>query len=142
MSERISDESLQSEQPNESDSGAQPPAPDAGDSAAGRRKTLILSTPSEGIEQYRSQAGEGNVAQLTGFQRLVKKQGPVVPKTILDPDIMRKVVDKLALEKEARLRDLEPQPFKPVKSIKQFKQASICKSSWDNMSGDGKVRYC
>ncbi len=131
----------------------QPGQPNKGDSASGAEAASKSAATSQqqSVKQGMDIAGSAPVSQAsssgqagTGFQRLLKKVGPVTVKTILDPDAMRKVFARKTAEMEVRLEELasSPQVFVPEKCVAKYRRASSCDSLWDDMAGSGKVRYC
>lgn len=131
----------------------QPGQPNRGDpaSSAEEAKKSASASQQQSVSQGLDVAGNSLASQAsstgqagTGFQRLLKKVGPVTVKTILDPDAMRKVFARKTAEMEVRLEELasSPQAFVPEKCVEKYRAASGCDSLWDNMAGSERVRYC
>lgn len=77
---------------------------------------------------------------------LRRKKATPVERTKLDVDACRDMASKTLSDQESRLREQleskEPQPFVPLQSIENYRMATDCASSWENMTGSGCVKFC
>lgn len=100
------------------------------------------STSSKSGESFKSSAQ--NMPQIEMPPPLLKKTIWDLAKTYLDYEACKTVLADLVTKTETKLRD-QPNAaleLKPLIPIENFKPASPCSSSWENMSGTNQVRYC
>jgi hypothetical protein len=83
--------------------------------------------------------------QISGFQKLLMKSVEI-PRTMLDMDACKGVVNRLLSDKEAKLKEQLSQPssesFKPLVTIDKYKKGSPCPMKWDEFTGTERIRYC
>jgi hypothetical protein len=115
---------------------AAPPTNDPPSSTAAKKASTPEATADE-LENYYGKAED----KPKGLELPPKP----VPKTNLDLDACRDVVSKTQADREEQIQQEAPgnlPPPKPMQPIQKYREATPCKTAWEEMDGTGRVRFC